>query len=286
MELVLRFDYGHVVPWVRRMREYRLAVAGPDASGSTPACRCTGEDLTTRASFAVGPRATRSRSCSRGTRRTSPSRRRSTRRWRSKETARGGARGWAAATPSDPLVRRSLLTLKALTYAPTGGIVAAATTSLPEKLGGVRNWDYRYCWLRDATLTLMALLSGGFEDEARAWRDWLLRAVAGDPRDVQIMYGCAGERRLTELELDWLPGYEGSSPVRDRQRRVEAVPARRVRRGDGRAAARRRARARGRRACVAASSARSSTSSRAHGTSRTRASGRCAARAGTSCTRR
>ena len=113
-----------------------------------------------------------------------------------------------------PLVRRSLLTLKALTYAPTGGIVAAATTSLPEKLGGVRNWDYRFCWLRDATLTLMALLSGGFEDEARAWRDWLLRAVAGDPRDVQIMYGCAGERRLTELELDWLPGYEGSKPVR------------------------------------------------------------------------
>ena len=112
------------------------------------------------------------------------------------------------------LVRRSLLTLKALTYAPTGGIVAAATTSLPEKLGGVRNWDYRFCWLRDATLTLMALLSGGFEDEARAWRDWLLRAVAGDPRDVQIMYGCAGERRLTELELDWLPGYEGSKPVR------------------------------------------------------------------------
>jgi GH15 family glucan-1,4-alpha-glucosidase len=124
-------------------------------------------------------------------------------------------RDWMKSCDSeDPLVRRSLLTLKALTYAPTGGIVAAATTSLPEKLGGVRNWDYRFCWVRDATLVLNALLGGGFVEEAGAWRDWLLRAVAGDPRDMQIMYGCAGERRLTELELDWLPGYEGSTPVR------------------------------------------------------------------------
>ena len=137
----------------------------------------------------------------------------------------------------------SLIMLKALTYAPTGGIVAAPTTSLPEQIGGVRNWDYRYCWLRDATFTLFALMNAGYIDEARAWRDWLLRAVAGDPAKVQILYGVGGERRLTEYELDWLPGYEGSRPVRDRQRRARAVPARRVRRGDGRAAPGARARA-------------------------------------------
>ena len=109
---------------------------------------------------------------------------------------------------------RSLITLKALTYWPTGGIVAAPTTSLPEQLGGVRNWDYRFCWLRDATLTLLALMNAGFGDEALAWREWLLRAVAGSPEQVQIMYGIAGERRLTEWEVPWLPGYEGAIPVR------------------------------------------------------------------------
>src|SRR3954451_20372231 len=111
-------------------------------------------------------------------------------------------------------IQQSLITLKALTYAPTGGIVAAPTTSLPEWIGGVRNWDYRYCWLRDSTLTLISLSLGGYTDEALAWRDWLLRAAAGDPEDLQIMYGVAGERRLTELTLDWLPGYESSRPVR------------------------------------------------------------------------
>ena len=111
-------------------------------------------------------------------------------------------------------VVRSLITLKALTYEPTGGIVAAATTSLPEALGGERNWDYRYCWLRDATLTLEALMRAGYHEEAMAWRDWLLRAVAGDPADLQIMYGPAGERRLEEWEVPWLSGYEGSAPVR------------------------------------------------------------------------
>ena len=111
-------------------------------------------------------------------------------------------------------VVRSLITLKALTYEPTGGIVAAATTSLPETLGGSRNWDYRFCWLRDATLTLESLMRGGFYQEAMAWRNWLLRATAGDPSQMQIMYGAAGERRLDEWEVDWLPGYENSAPVR------------------------------------------------------------------------
>jgi len=238
MDLAIRFDYGRMVPWVHRVadrgdptplsdatedgadrragRGDLRAVSGPDALNLQAAVPVHGSDNRTVARFTVGP----------------------------------GQRlpfvlTWfpshhAAPAPIDPLVAlddtvtfweewssgrryrgrweeavtRSLLTLKALTYQPTGGIVAAVTTSLPEHVGGVRNWDYRYCWLRDATMTLTTLLLAGYTDEARAWREWLLRAAGGDPSKLQIMYGPAGEPRLPEVELDWLPGYEGSRPVR------------------------------------------------------------------------
>jgi GH15 family glucan-1,4-alpha-glucosidase len=217
MELVIRFDYGSIVPWVRRLDgDSRIAVAGPDALCLRTPAEVRGENLTTVAELTVGagervpftltwfpshheppepidPEQALADTCAYWGD------------WLSR-CSYGGR--------YEDAVLRSLMVLKAMTYAPTGGLVAAPTTSLPEQLGGVRNWDYRYCWLRDATFALAALVENGFVEEAGAWRSWLLRAVAGDPDDLQIMYGPAGERRLTELELPWLEGYEGSKPVR------------------------------------------------------------------------
>jgi GH15 family glucan-1,4-alpha-glucosidase len=215
-ELRLRFDYGSITPWVKHRDGQLVAIAGPDAMWLRSPVPVHGRDWSS---------------------------------WSEVEVGQGDRIGFVltyrpshepSPTHVDPeealaetesfwldwvmpcrhegewgeAVRRSLITLKALTYQPTGGIVAAATTSLPEDVGGVRNWDYRYCWLRDASFTLQALLASGFTDEAKAWREWLLRAVAGNPADLQIMYGVDGTRRLTEYELDWLSGYEGSKPVR------------------------------------------------------------------------
>jgi len=217
MELVLRFDFGRVVPWVRRSEDGGLtAIVGPDAVHLIPGRPTRGRDLTTVAEFELEagddvsfvltwyPSHEPEPKPVDGLAATAD-----TTRWWEEWTGRADLDG-----PHGELVKRSLITLKALTYGPTGGIVAAPTTSLPEAIGGVRNWDYRFCWVRDATLTLQALMHAGYIDEARAWRDWLLRAVAGSPDEMQIMYGPAGERRLTELELPWLPGYEGSAPVR------------------------------------------------------------------------
>ena len=216
MELALRFDYGSIVPWVRTIEGTLVAIAGPDAVLLRTPIEHEGRNLRTHGSFSIAA----------GERvpfvlRWFPSNQ-STPEPIDPEDALTKTLAfweeWAARCTYDgtwhDAVHRSLLTLKALTFAPTGGIVAAPTTSLPEWVGGVRNWDYRYCWLRDATLTLLALIRAGYVDEAGAWRDWLLRAIAGSPDDLQIMYGVAGERRLTELELPWLAGYEGSQPVR------------------------------------------------------------------------
>jgi GH15 family glucan-1,4-alpha-glucosidase len=216
MELIVRFDYGSIVPWVRRSGDVLLMTAGPDTlelSGSPPVI---GEDMKTVAEFTVtaGQREWFSLNYRPSHHATNPpldtavSQRETDAAWRQWSGRCKVAGPWRG-----PVVR-SLVTLKALTYHPTGGIVAAPTTSLPEQAGGQRNWDYRYCWLRDATFTLNALLLAGYVDEAIRWREWLLRAVAGSPKDLQIMYSVDGARRLEEYPLDWLPGYEGSAPVR------------------------------------------------------------------------
>jgi GH15 family glucan-1,4-alpha-glucosidase len=215
-ELVIRFDYGRVVPWVRRTDVGISAIAGPDAVSVVTPVPLVGKDLTTVAEFTVGPGERVPFSLNYHPSHTPGA----------QIADSAGAltdteswwHDWAGRCTYDGEYRdavvRSLIVLKALTYEPTGGIVAAPTTSLPEHLGGVRNWDYRYCWLRDATLTLLAFINCGYTEEAGAWRRWLLRAVAGDPTETQIMYGLAGERRLTEWEATWLPGYQGAKPVR------------------------------------------------------------------------
>ncbi len=216
MTLTIRFDYGRSMPWVRRIDDRLCAVAGPDALVLDTPVETRGDGMRTVASFNVSAGETVPFVLTWFPSHESPpdpidasAALTATVNWWQEWSARCTYHGeWV-----EPVVR-SLITLKALTYEPTGGIVAAVTTSLPERIGGVRNWDYRYCWLRDATFTLYALMSAGYHAEACSWRDWLLRAVAGSPADMQIMYGCAGERRLPEYTLGWLAGYEGSVPVR------------------------------------------------------------------------
>ncbi len=216
MDLVIRFDYGAVLPWVRTVDGTLIATAGPDTLTLHTPVETRGQDLTTVADFEVraGERVPFVLAWS-------PSHAPAPRPKSAAALLRATERGWRAWSAHGTYdgewkdaVSRSLLTLKALIYAPTGGMIAAPTTSLPERLGGVRNWDYRFCWIRDATFALYALMSTGFLEEARAWRDWLLRAAAGSPAELQTLYGIRGERRSTELELDWLPGHHGSLPVR------------------------------------------------------------------------
>jgi GH15 family glucan-1,4-alpha-glucosidase len=216
LELVIRFDYGSVVPWVRRTDSGISAIAGPDMISLRSDVELHGENLKTLSEFTVTegqkisfdltwypshvsePPAVNIDTAIQ-----------KTEKWWKEWSDRCKYQGrWRDA------VLRSLITLKGLTFLPTGGIVAAPTTSLPELIGGVRNWDYRFCWVRDATLTLQSLIQAGYLDEARDWREWLLRAVAGSPSELNILYGLRGERRLTELELPWLQGYEKSAPVR------------------------------------------------------------------------
>ena len=216
MHMTIRFDYGSIIPWVRDVHGALVAIGGPDALVLRTPIETKGVGHSTVAEFTVrrGQRVPftlawypSNQDVPRPINATWALTRTSSwwHEWSKKWTYDGE---WPQA------VQRSVITLKALTYAPTGGIVAAPTTSLPEWIGSVRNWDYRYCWLRDATFTLLALIQAGYEEEAKAWRGWLLRAGAGESSDLQIMYGAAGERRLTEWEVPWLPGYQGSQPVR------------------------------------------------------------------------
>lgn len=217
MDLVVRFGYGDIVPWVQQhdgMVEY---VAGPDALALWTPVQTRGENMTTVGEFTISAGQQVPFILSHYPSHAAPPH--PLEAGFSIARTAGWWQNWASMTtckagPWREAVVRSAITLKALTYAPTGGIVAAVTTSLPEAIGGTRNWDYRYCWLRDATLTLAALIAAGFHEEAIAWRDWLLRAVAGDPSKLQIMYGPAGERTLVEREIEWLSGYENSKPVR------------------------------------------------------------------------
>jgi GH15 family glucan-1,4-alpha-glucosidase len=217
LRLIIRFDYGRTIPWVRHLDDGGLvAIGGPNALALRTAVPVKGEELSTVAQFSVKAGERQSFVLTWYPSHDEPpapvdvgEALDGTVRYWEKWAARCTYRG-----PWRPAVLRSLLTLKALTYVPTGGIVAAATTSLPEFIGGVRNWDYRYCWLRDATFTLYSFMTAGYTEEAKAWSDWLLRAVAGDPAQLQIMYGIAGERTLPEMELVHLRGYENSRPVR------------------------------------------------------------------------
>ena len=216
LELIVRFDYGSIVPWVRRCGDVLLMTAGPDTLELTGSIAVEGKDMKTVAEFSIGA---------------------GERQWltlnyryshvdtlppvdpfQELEEADKLWHKWSGRSSLHPRwqepVERSLITLKALQYRPSGGIIASPTTSLPEKLGGVRNWDYRFCWLRDAAFALNALLLAGYIEEATQWREWLLRAVAGSPQDLQILYGVTGVRRLDEFEISWLPGYQGAAPVR------------------------------------------------------------------------
>ncbi len=216
-EFVLRFGYGAVVPWVTKIEDGSLrAIAGPDMTVLRTPVHLKGKDMTTVGEFTVSRGETvpliltysRSHKALPAAVDPATALRDTQKFWEEWSAKCRPAGEWTEA------VRRSVITLKALTYTPTGGIVAAPTTSLPEQLGGERNWDYRFCWLRDATLTLLCSMHAGYYDEAQAWREWLLRAVAGSPNQLQIMYGIGGERRLAEWVVDWLPGYEKSTPVR------------------------------------------------------------------------